>query len=550
MPGRGKDFLKEPSPSDGPSGPGGATQRRTRGTGERTDQRTDQRIDIPLFSGETPLQTLIHASTALRFMAQFPTSDPDPSKPVLSATGVLRAQPDDTRFEADFAQLASCFAAHTGGSLSPELSSELALEIVLNEVVEQACLTTGATGAAIALERDGEMVCRGSSGSTSPPLGSRLDSASGLSGECIRTRQTQRCDDALADSRADLEASQQLGVRSVMVMPLLRGTELVGLFELFSSLPHAFGERDQRTLEALAGRILSSLERAAQPQPPTPQNEPLPIPEVQQIIPETPENLIPTSSTPENSTPLNSIPEGSIPESSPRSGFDFVTWAFRVAVLVCAVMLGLLLGRHLWTPKVVVRPHPVAPALAAGNRPAAISPSGGASPSGKQEAAAAGQPSPSASAKRNKKPVAPGSLLVFENGKEIFRMPPTQNETAANQAESSSPGLGSGLQRASSAEPEKEAELSPAAAEGSLLHRVEPEYPEFARLQQIQGPVVLQVHIDGDGAVQDVQTISGAAELAQASIDAVKQWRFKPRRVDGRPVAMQTRITLNFKLPR
>lgn len=101
--------------------------------------------------------------------------------------------------ETDVSQLAAHFAAQTGGGLSPELSNDLALEIVFNEIVVQACLTTGATGAAIALERGGEMVCRASSGSTAPALGSRMDAASGLSGECIRTRQTQRVDDVLAD---------------------------------------------------------------------------------------------------------------------------------------------------------------------------------------------------------------------------------------------------------------------------------------------------------------------------------------------------------------
>src|SRR3984893_5883548 len=131
-------------------------------------------------------------------MAQSSTSEPDPSKRVLSAAGRLRAPHDDSRFEADFVHLAACLAAQTGGGLSRELSNELALEIVLNEVVEQACLTTGATGAAVALERDGEMVCRGSSGATAPALGSPLDAASGLSGECIRTRRTQRSDDVQA----------------------------------------------------------------------------------------------------------------------------------------------------------------------------------------------------------------------------------------------------------------------------------------------------------------------------------------------------------------
>ena len=463
---------------------------------------------------------------------------------------MLRAQPDDSRFEADFAQLAACLAAQSGGGLSRELSNELALEIVLNEVVEQACLTTGATGAAVALERDGEMVCRGSSGSTSLPLGTRLESGSGLSGECMRTRQTQRCDDTWVDPRVDREASQQLGVRSVMVMPLLRGAELVGLFELFSPLPHAFGERDERTLEALAGRILSNLERAAQPPPPLPQNEPFAVSEIQQIVPENPGNSNPESSIPQNSITQNAVPavpEVTLLEHPAQSRFDPVTWALRIAVLVCAVMLGLLLGRHFSTPN-VVRSHPVPPA-SAGPTTAAVSPAAAASPSGTQASAAPGQTSTPTPAKRNKRPVAPGSLLVFENGKEIYRVSPSENETGQGRAESSSPELGSGVQRAASEEPDKVVDLPPAAAEGSLLHRVEPQYPEDARQQQIQGAVVLEVQIGGDGAVQSVQTISGPAELAQASMDAVKQWRFKPHVVDGRPTPMQTRITLNFRLP-
>src|ERR1700684_1151471 len=234
-------------------------------------------------------------------MPKSPTPQPDPSKPSLSATGVLRGQPGDAHFETDFAQLATRFAAQSGGGLSPELSTDLALEIVLNEVVEQACLTTGATGAAIALERDGAMVCRASSGATAPALGSPLDASSGLSGECIRTRRTQRSDDVQADSRVDLEASHQLGVRSVIVMPLLREAELVGLFELFSSLPNAFAERDEITLEVLALRILSNLDRAGGA--PTMQNEPLPLPEIPEIVPEIAERTLPeniSENVPEN----------------------------------------------------------------------------------------------------------------------------------------------------------------------------------------------------------------------------------------------------------
>jgi TonB family protein len=492
-------------------------------------------------------------------MPEHPTSEPNPSKPDLSAIEVLRAKADEARFETDFAQLAACFSARSGGGLSPELSTDLALEIVLNEVVEQACLTTGATGAAIALERDGAMVCRASSGATAPVLGSRLDAVAGLSGECIRTRQTQRSDDIQADARVDLETSQRLGARSVIVMPLLREAELAGLFELFSSLPNAFAERDEITLEVLALRILSSLDRAAEPL--TPQNESLPLAEIQEIVPEFPVSTLSENVTENVSENVSQTAETS---SSPH-GFDAVTWALRLAVLVCAVMLGLLLGRHLGARKTVVRGHPAAISVAAGNpavagdTSAGISPSTKATTAGKEEGVGATQPSNSGRTSAKPAPP-PGSLVVFENGKEIFRMPPArteglQKDAAQKRAESASSGLGTAMQRASSQEPEKSSEpdqavdVSPETAEGSLIRRVEPQYPEEARQQRIQGPVVLDAHIGPDGAVQDVQVISGAAELAQASINAVKQWRFHPRRVSGRAVPMQTRITLNFKLP-
>jgi TonB family protein len=86
-------------------------------------------------------------------------------------------------------------------------------------------------------------------------------------------------------------------------------------------------------------------------------------------------------------------------------------------------------------------------------------------------------------------------------------------------------------------------------AEGSLLYRVEPEYPENARRQQMQGSVVLDVRMGRDGAVQAVNLVSGQDLLAEAAIAAVKQWRFKPRMVKGQPAEMQTKVILNFRLP-
>ena len=106
------------------------------------------------------------------------------------------------------------------------------------------------------------------------------------------------------------------------------------------------------------------------------------------------------------------------------------------------------------------------------------------------------------------------------------------------------------VQRAAAVEPAGVLLVPAEEAESSLLHRVEPDYPEAARREQMQGPVVLDVRTDRDGAIAEVKVISGQRLLADAAIAAVKQWRFRPRRVKGEPVEMQTQVTLNFRLPR
>jgi protein TonB len=93
-------------------------------------------------------------------------------------------------------------------------------------------------------------------------------------------------------------------------------------------------------------------------------------------------------------------------------------------------------------------------------------------------------------------------------------------------------------------------ELPPEAASQSLVHRVEPEYPQEALEQQIQGPVALDVRIGRDGTVQTVKLVSGQPLLAEAAMAAVKQWQFKPHLTKGQAVEMQTKVILNFRLPR
>jgi TonB family protein len=82
-----------------------------------------------------------------------------------------------------------------------------------------------------------------------------------------------------------------------------------------------------------------------------------------------------------------------------------------------------------------------------------------------------------------------------------------------------------------------------------IVKKVDPVYPPLARQARIQGTVVLQVVINKSGDVENIQLFSGHPMLAQAAIDAVKQWKYKPYLLNGEPVEVETRVTVNFTLP-
>jgi len=86
-------------------------------------------------------------------------------------------------------------------------------------------------------------------------------------------------------------------------------------------------------------------------------------------------------------------------------------------------------------------------------------------------------------------------------------------------------------------------------ARGLLSQPVDPEYPASAKVSRQHGSVTLQVLIGRDGIVQDAKFLQGSLVFARASIDAVRQWRFKPYLFNGRPVSVKTTVTLNFKPP-
>lgn len=96
--------------------------------------------------------------------------------------------------------------------------------------------------------------------------------------------------------------------------------------------------------------------------------------------------------------------------------------------------------------------------------------------------------------------------------------------------------------------PAKRIRVAARVVEANLIHDVPPQYPPEAGRERIGGAVVLLAVIGKDGTVKDVQVESGLPILAQAAIEAVKQWRYKPYMLNGEPVEVDSRITINFAL--
>jgi len=489
--------------------------------------------------------------------------------------------------DAEIRGLTSALAASGGG----DASEDLALDLVLNQIVEQACLATGATGAAIALTRNREMVCRATTGRTAPDLGVRLDNA-GFSAECLRVGTLQRCDDTETDPRVDASACRLLGVRSILVVPLWYWGEFMGIFEIFSPRPNAFGERDEQTLQALAYRVvrhtketsgrLAGFTAGDEEMPsvtaPQPERKPDPVPEPTLL----------------RANILELKPKPTTPVPHDR----WMTFLVACAALMAGIIVGLMLWRVGGTR---TSAHKTAPIPAAPQSQeldlSPISSAAAAEPAPRQESPVSDPTRASSPKASSKEPVsaadvvvsaagksdvpvsaagkkevgldtpAGGGLAIYEKGKLIYGTPladPNQGVVA----QASTPRRVSSDPEAPKSKPIKSAallakstpaeapnsidetvvRLKPEVAESLLADRVEPEYPDAARRAHIQGTVTLETLVNANGKVQQVTPVSGNPELADAAVNAVRQWRYKPFTVDGKKVPIRTQVIVNFML--
>jgi TonB family protein len=376
------------------------------------------------------------------------------------------------------------------------------------------------------------------------------------------------------------EACRQLGVRSIVVVPLFADDRVVGVFEIFSPLADGFRERDLKTLQELASRVTEAT-HASTKKPVVPRQDATPVPSGGDTA---------TESASESPTPVTSAGQA---YRALLFGSN-TTRILRATVLVLATVLCLMLGfRWGWQ-----RAHGAKAARATPAAPTPVTtPQNTAIPGDSTQDITIGNlkntsPKPSAG-NRGKATTQSdtGSLAVYQDGNLVYQQKPvatraqsqTGNSSEQLNEQSPAPPPQTATESANTNPPPKPPEpemtasiprtsltamnpgivlpganlaapipairVSQGITGGKLVRRVEPQYPYQAKQQRVGGDVMLQAVIGKDGRVHDIKTIRGNEMLAAAAMNAVRQWRYEPYKLNGDPVEMQTEITIKFALP-
>jgi GAF domain-containing protein len=137
--------------------------------------------------------------------------------------------------------------------LEDKLNLDHALFFLVTRLVDIA----EASGVAVALAGNGGMVCRASAG-LAPNVGVKVDPASGLSGECLRTGKTIYCEDTQSDPRVNPEATRSLKLRCSLMVPIFHDRKIAGMLSVFSPRRDAFKE-DMRWLVTQLADLLGQI---------------------------------------------------------------------------------------------------------------------------------------------------------------------------------------------------------------------------------------------------------------------------------------------------
>lgn len=137
-------------------------------------------------------------------------------------------------------------------------------EAVVQRTADLAQLLTRADGAVVELVDGPEMVYRAATGIAAGSLGMRMPRAGSISGLCVATSEALCCPDSETDPRVNREACRAVGLRSMVVVPLLHESACEGVLKVVSARPDAFSAIDAQTLALIAEGVAAALAHAGQ----------------------------------------------------------------------------------------------------------------------------------------------------------------------------------------------------------------------------------------------------------------------------------------------
>lgn len=402
-------------------------------------------------------------------------------------------------------------------------------DAILQRIVDAAQTFTDANGAAIALQHDNWVVCRARAGEMAPDVNSTLDKSSGISGECLRSGKTLCCHDTSTDSRVDATACRRMGLRSVAVVPIGESPTVQGILEAFSARPYAFGEPEVSLLKELAELVSAAHEGSARPV-----------------------------------APLTRLHEKVASQLLSVSRRKLTAAALVALALVAWLGVRKRLEHSSSAAAAVVQPLKSSPSavdfsgLEAGSEdsptshgtvktkpPAGVVLASKIARSAGREGVSA-RPSPEAASNRETLPltVTPPRSQPPKPTVESAPTAPAIAELSGN-----SDRAIAGLVSSSTDFPQPVLRSPQVRSGGTVKFKVNPIYPEEALAERRQGRVTLFGVIAENGRLRKLKVVDGDPMLASAAMQAVSQWRYQPYMLNGKPIPMDTTITLIFKLP-
>ncbi len=147
----------------------------------------------------------------------------------------------------------------------------------------------------------------------------------------------------------------------------------------------------------------------------------------------------------------------------------------------------------------------------------------------------------------------------------ISTMTPSGNLSASEEPSLLPPGSGMGMHNelpgglfggseahpsvtVGSGTPHKRIDISSGVSEGMLITPIRPVYPAIARAAHVEGTVVVEAVISRNGTIESLHVLKGPTMLQSAALDAIRAARYKPYRLNGEAVDVQTTITVNFRM--